>query len=59
VISGAQSPPFLRAAAEAIAVALPNARLRSLAGQGHDIDPAATAPVVTEFLETGPDGGRG
>lgn len=50
VISGDQSPPFLRASAQAVADALPNGRLSTLAGQGHDISPEATAPVMTEFL---------
>jgi pimeloyl-ACP methyl ester carboxylesterase len=50
VICGEQSPPFLRAAAQAVANALPNGRLDTLAGQGHDISPEATAPVMTEFL---------
>jgi pimeloyl-ACP methyl ester carboxylesterase len=50
VISGEQSPPFLRAAAQAVAKALPNGRLTSLPGQGHDISPDATAPVMAEFL---------
>lgn len=52
VISGEQSPPFLSAAALAVANALPNGRLSTLAGQGHDISPEATAPVMTEFLAT-------
>jgi pimeloyl-ACP methyl ester carboxylesterase len=52
VISGEQSPPFLRAAAQAVAQALPNGRLNSLPGQGHDISPEATAPVMAEFLAT-------
>jgi pimeloyl-ACP methyl ester carboxylesterase len=50
VISGDQSPPFLRASVHAVADALPNGRLSTLAGQGHDISPEATAPVMTEFL---------
>jgi hypothetical protein len=50
VISGEQSPPFLRAAARAVAQALPNGRLASLPGQGHDISPEATAPVMAELL---------
>ena len=52
VISGEQSPPFLRAAAQAVAQALPNGRLSTLPGQGHDISPEATAPVMAEFLAT-------
>ena len=50
LISGEQSPPFLRAAARAVAETLPNGRLHSLPGQTHDISPDATAPVMTEFL---------
>jgi len=50
VICGEQSPPFLRAAARAVAQTLPNGRLRSLPGQTHDISPEATAPVMAEFL---------
>lgn len=52
VISGDQSPPFLRAAARAAAAALPNGRLSTLAGQGHDISPEATARAMAEFLAT-------
>jgi pimeloyl-ACP methyl ester carboxylesterase len=50
VISGEQSPPFLRNAAQAAAAALPDGRLSVLPGQGHDINPEATAPVMAEFL---------
>jgi len=40
----------LRAAARAVADALPNGRLASLPGQSHDINPEATAPVIADFL---------
>ena len=50
VISGEQSPPFLRNAARSAATALPDGRLSVLPGRGHDIDPEATAPVMAEFL---------
>ena len=50
VISGEQSPPFLRNAARAAAAALPDGRLSVLPGQGHDINPEATAPIMSEFL---------
>jgi len=50
VITGEQSPPFLRDAAQAAAAALPTGRLAILPGQGHDLNPDATAPVVAEFL---------
>ena len=50
VITGEQSPPFLRNAAQATAQTLPNGRLAVLPRQGHDINPDATAPVMAEFL---------
>jgi pimeloyl-ACP methyl ester carboxylesterase len=50
VITGEQSPPFLRNAAHAAAHTLPNGRLAVLPGQGHDINPGATAPVMAELL---------
>jgi len=50
VIDGADSAPAMRDAARAVAAALPNARRRTLAGQAHDLSPAAVAPVVDEFL---------
>jgi pimeloyl-ACP methyl ester carboxylesterase len=50
VICGEQSPPFMHAAAQAVAQTLPNGRLCSLAGQTHDISPEATAPVMADFL---------
>jgi len=50
VIAGENSPPLLRNAARAVADALPNGQLRTLAGQSHDISPEATAPALEEFL---------
>jgi pimeloyl-ACP methyl ester carboxylesterase len=50
VITGEQSPPFLRNAAQATAQTMPNGRLAVLPGQGHDLDPDATAPAMAEFL---------
>ena len=50
VITGEQSPPFLRNAAQAAAEKLPNGRLAVLPGQTHDLNPDATAPVMAEFL---------
>lgn len=50
VISGDQSPPFMQAAARTVTDALPQGRLHTLPGQGHDIDPEATAPVIADFL---------
>jgi pimeloyl-ACP methyl ester carboxylesterase len=50
VVTGDNGPPFLRAAAQAAAAALPGGQLAVLPGQTHDINPDATAPVMTEFL---------
>jgi pimeloyl-ACP methyl ester carboxylesterase len=50
VISGENSPPFLRNASRAAAAAPPGGWLAVLPGQTHDIDPQATAPVMAEFL---------
>ena len=50
VITGEQSPPFLIGAARATAAALPAGQLAVLPGQTHDINPGATAPVITSFL---------
>ncbi len=50
VVTGEQSPPFLRAAAQAAASTLRGGQLSVLPGQTHDIDPEATAPVMAEFL---------
>ncbi len=50
VIDGEGSWPFMRDGVEAAANALPNGRRHTLAGQTHDINPAATAPVLEEFF---------
>ena len=50
VICGEEGAPFMRAAAAAVAGALPAATLVSLPGQGHGIAPDATAEVIGEFL---------
>jgi pimeloyl-ACP methyl ester carboxylesterase/ribosomal protein S18 acetylase RimI-like enzyme len=50
VISGENSPPVLRAAAQEVADKLPQGRLVVLDGQSHDISPNETAAAVREFL---------
>jgi pimeloyl-ACP methyl ester carboxylesterase len=50
VITGEQSPPFLRNAAHTAAQTMPNGRLAVLPGQTHDLNPDATAPVIADFL---------
>lgn len=50
VIRGEQTVPFMRDAAAAVASALPDAELVTLPGQGHGIDPDATAAVIRGFI---------
>ncbi len=53
VVCGEEGAPFMRAAARAVAEALPSATLVSLPGQGHGIDPDATAAVIGDFVAGG------
>jgi len=50
IMYGDASFSFMRATAETLSAAMPHARLRALAGQTHDVDPAMLAPVLREFL---------
>ena len=50
VVYGTASPPFMAATATTLSKALPQAELRALDGQNHDVDPAVLAPGLTEFL---------
>ncbi len=45
-----ETMPFMRASADRIAGAIPNARRRTIEGQGHNASPQAVAPVLIEFL---------
>jgi pimeloyl-ACP methyl ester carboxylesterase len=49
VLDGDQSPPVMRQAAAGLAAALPHATYTTLAGQGHDLAPAALAPMLESF----------
>jgi pimeloyl-ACP methyl ester carboxylesterase len=51
VMDGGQTP-WLSAAANAVAAALPNARRRMLSGQPHNVDAAAIAPAIAEFFRS-------
>jgi pimeloyl-ACP methyl ester carboxylesterase len=50
VIGGGKSEARLRTAVEAAAKAIPNAQLRTLPGQTHNVKPEVLTPVVTEFF---------
>jgi hypothetical protein len=51
VIDGGQMP-WISSAADAVAATIPNARRRTLAGQQHNVDPAAIAPALAEFFKS-------
>jgi pimeloyl-ACP methyl ester carboxylesterase len=50
VIGGGASPEVLRQSAKAVADSFGTARYAEIAGQTHDVDPAALAPVLVEFF---------
>lgn len=53
VMDGGESYPFMRATAEALANAMPNARHRTLPGQTHEVAAEVLAPVLVEFFNSG------
>jgi pimeloyl-ACP methyl ester carboxylesterase len=50
VMHGGAGAPSMRDAAQAITEAIPNAQLRTLAGQTHGVKPKVLAPVLEEFF---------
>ncbi len=50
VMNGGASPTFMYVTAQALSKAIPNAQLRTLEGQTHDVDPNVLAPVLVEFF---------
>ena len=50
LVYGTESPALMGSAARALAEALPDAHVRALEGQTHDIVPMALAPVLLEFF---------
>jgi pimeloyl-ACP methyl ester carboxylesterase len=58
VVSGSASPESLQKAARMTAEAFPGADHRTLEGQTHDVQPAALAPVLIEFLRNAGAGPR-
>ncbi len=50
VMNGGASYAFMSDTAQALGKAIPNAQVRTLEGQTHDVDPAVLAPVLMEFF---------
>jgi pimeloyl-ACP methyl ester carboxylesterase len=50
VLHGGKTDPRLRRAASALAAAIPGAIHSELAGQNHNAQASALAPVLSEFL---------
>jgi len=50
VMHGGAGAPSMRDAAQAISEAIPNAQLRTLAGQTHGVRPKVLAPVLEDFF---------
>jgi pimeloyl-ACP methyl ester carboxylesterase len=50
IFTGGDSPPSLRNAAASLAALLPNARLRTLEGQGHGAPADVLAPILEPFF---------
>jgi hypothetical protein len=50
VMAGDAGLPFMPGAARALSQAMPQGRLRMLAGQTHEVSPDVLAPVLVEFF---------
>src|SRR6266536_2333274 len=50
VMNGGASYAFMYDTAQALGKAIPNAQVRTLEGQTHDVDPDVLAPVLMEFF---------
>lgn len=50
VMNGGESPPFMQETAQLLSQAMPNAELRIVEGQGHDVSQAVLAPILAEFF---------
>jgi pimeloyl-ACP methyl ester carboxylesterase len=50
VMNGAKTDPRLKEAARALAGVVPGAQYRELAGQTHNVKPAALAAAIVDFL---------
>lgn len=52
VLGGANSPPMLRQAVDALAAVLPNARTEIVPGADHECPPGTLAPILAGFFAT-------
>jgi pimeloyl-ACP methyl ester carboxylesterase len=52
VMNGSASYPFMRETARALADAMPTGRYQELAGQRHDVEAEAVAPVLVDFFQS-------
>jgi hypothetical protein len=52
VVIDGDTSPWLSRSADAVASALPKGQRRTLAGQQHNVDPAAIAPALVEFFKS-------
>ena len=55
VMDGSESPAYQQNGVQALADILPNAQRRTLAGQTHDVSPAALAPALVAFFKKLPE----
>ena len=53
VISGTRGLPFMLETAKTLSKTIPEAELRTLDGQAHDVDAEVIAPVLAEFIAAG------
>lgn len=49
--ASAKTMPYMRATADKLGATIPNAKRRTIAGQAHDVSPAAIVPVLIEFFQ--------
>jgi pimeloyl-ACP methyl ester carboxylesterase len=57
VIVGGASPPWAAAAGAALEVAIPDATLRTIDGQDHNVTPVTLVPVISDWLARARAGG--
>lgn len=51
VMAGGASYPFMVMTAQTLSKAIPDAKLSTLEGQGHNVDPEALAPLLKDFFD--------